>query len=81
MSYDGRDGYNEPNVVAEESCGRNSLTRVIDGESNATFLEKLEARASTAPLPNDDLNSGAEAADARRREAGEKSAIGPGDLI
>jgi hypothetical protein len=62
-----------------QPSGLNSLTRAIDGESNATFLEKFEARASTDSPINDDVNSGAEAAEARRREAGENSAIGPGE--
>lgn len=34
-----------------------------------------------APLPKDNLNSGAEAADARRREAGEKSGTKPDGRI
>ena len=65
----------------EDPCGLNSLTRAIDGDSNDTFLDKLSARASMAPLPKDNLNSGAEAADARRREAGEKSGTKPDGRI
>ena len=68
-------------VRIEDTCGLNSLTRAIDGDSNDTFLDKLSARASMAPLPKVNLNSGAEAADARRREAGENSGTEPGGRI
>jgi hypothetical protein len=65
----------------DAACGWNSPTRAIDGESNANFREKFSVRVSMAPLLKDDLNSGAEAAETRRREAGEKSGAAAGGGI